>query len=318
MSRRPTPLPSAAPAPVRPVRVGAGAVPAGVAVVAGGHRRGMTGRRDRRCRPAVLLALVLAVVLGPLTACAGAPPDPVAAVRGAVDRTYGEGTARVSFSSTTGPPGTPGTPVTGDGVVDLVGGGADTTVQVPLLGGGTRVLLVGGVLYAQVPPTLALLVPGGRPWASVALDRLTTGAVAGSLAQFGGTPTDPLQQIEALRGVVEARAVGPEPVDGTPTTHYAGIVDLLATPAAADPARRPAVDRQIAEIGTNRVPVDVWVDDRELLRRTVQTVTAPDRPGRPATATTVTVTLAEHGLPVAVTAPPADQVTDLGALLPTG
>ncbi|HSK61158.1 MAG TPA: hypothetical protein VK935_19120 [Actinomycetospora sp.] len=242
----------------------------------------------------------------------------MAAVRGAVDRTYEEGTARVSFRSTTGPPGTPGTPITGDGVADLAGGSAEITVQVPLLGGGTRVLLVGGTLYAQVPPTLALLVPGGRPWASVALDRLATGAVSGSAVAFGATPTDPLQQIDALRGVVEARAVGPEPVDGTPTTHYAGIVDLLATPAAADPARRPAVDRRIAEIGTSRVPVDVWVDDQGLLRRTVQTVTAPERPGRPATATTTTVTLAEHGLPVAVAPPPPDQVTDLGSLLPAG
>jgi len=294
VSLRPTPLPSAAPAPARPARAGAVAGP----------------------RAWSLLALVLAVALGPLAACAGTHSDPVAAVRAAVDTTYGEGTAHASFTSTTGPPGTPGTPVTGDGVVDLRAGGADLTVQVPLLGGGTRVLLVAGTLYGQVPPTLALLVPGGRPWASIALDRLTASSAGGALAAFGGTPTDPLQQIEALRGVVEARAVGPEPIEGTPTTRYAGIVDLLATPAAADPARRPAVDRQIAEIGTNRVPVDVWVDDQGLLRRTAQTVTAPDRPGRPATATTVTITLAEHGLPVAVTAPPADQVTDVGAFLP--
>jgi len=266
----------------------------------------------------VLLALVLAVVLGPLAACAGAPPDPLTAVRAAVAQTYGEGTARLAFTSSTGPPGTPGTPVTGAGVVDLVAGNADTTVEVPLLGGGTRVLLAAGTLYAQVPPTLTALVPGGRPWVSVALDRLTARTLGGSLAQLGGTPTDPLAQVDALRGVVEARAVGSEPVDGTPTTHYATVVDLLATPAAADPARRPAVDRSVAEIGSNRLPVDVWVDDQGLLRRTAQTVTAPDRPGRPATSTTVTLTLTEHGLPVTVTPPPADQVTDLAALLPAG
>ena len=268
--------------------------------------------------PVLLVLAVLTVVLGVLTACAGAPPDPVTAVRAAVAQTYGEGTARLAFTSTTGPPGTPGTPVTGTGVTDLDAGSADTILEVPLLGGGTRVLLVGGTLYAQVPPTLAALVPGGRPWVSVALDRLTARTLGGSLAQLGGTPTDPLAQIDALRGVVEARAVGPEPVDGVPATHYAAVVDLLATPVAGDPARRPAVDRQIAEIGTNRVPVDVWVDEEGLLRRTTQTVAAPDRPGRPATATTVTVTLTEHGLPVGVTPPPADQVTDLGVLLPAG
>ncbi|PVZ03906.1 hypothetical protein [Actinomycetospora cinnamomea] len=271
-----------------------------------------------RPRPAVLLALVLAAVLGPLTACAGAPPDPLTAVRAAVAQTYGEGTARLAFTSSTGPPGDPGTPVTGHGVADLVAGTADATVEIPLLGGGTRVLLVGGTLYAQVPPTLAALVPGGAPWVSVPLDRLTARAVGGPLALFGGTPIDPLGQIDQLRGVTEARVVGPEPVDGTPATHYAAVVDLLTTPAAGDPARRPAVDRLIEEIGTRRLPVDVWVDDRGLLRRVAQTVTAPERPGRPATATTTTVTLTEHGLPVTVTPPPADQVTDVGVLLPAG
>src|SRR5699024_6200186 len=140
----------------------------------------------RHPRAGAVAGVLLAVVLGLLAACGSAAPDPMSAVRGAVDKTYAAGTARASFSSATGPPGTPGTPVTGDGVVDLAGGRADTTVAVPLLGGGTRVLLAGGLLYAQVPPTLALLVPGGRPWASVPLDRLSTGAIAASLAQFGG------------------------------------------------------------------------------------------------------------------------------------
>lgn len=265
----------------------------------------------RRLGVLVALALLLALVM----ACGS--DDPLTTVRDAVARTYSERTARVAFESRTGPPGTPGTAVTGTGVADLVARSADTTVTVPLLGGGTRVLLVGGTLYAQVPPAVALFVPGGRPWASIALDRLAAAALGGPLPQLAGTPTDPLQQIAALQGITEARLVGPEPVDGTPATHYAVVVDLLATPAAADPAQRPAVDRLIAQIGTNRLPSDVWVDDdRGLVRRVAQTTTAPDRPGRPATSTAVTLTLTEHGLPVTVTPPPADQVTDVGALLP--
>jgi hypothetical protein len=266
----------------------------------------------RRSGVLAVLALLLALVAG----CGS--EDPLTEVRDAVGRTYEERTARVAFTSRTGPPGTPGTEVTGSGVADLVARSADTTVTVPLLGGGTRVLLVGGQLYAQVPPAVALLVPGGRPWASIALDRLAAATLGGPLPQLAGTPTDPLQQVAALQGVTEAHLVGSEPVDGTPTTHYAATVDLLATPAAADPAQRPAIDRLVAQIGTNRLPTDCWVDEQGLLRRIAQTTTAPDRPGRPATSTAVTVDLTEHGLPVTVAPPPADQVTDIGALLPAG
>jgi hypothetical protein len=221
----------------------------------------------------------------------------------------------VAFDSRTGPPGQLGTSVTGSGVADLVARSADTTVQVPLLGASTRVLLVGGTLYVQLPPTVAPLVPGGRPWASIALDRLATATLGAALPQLGGTPTDPLQQLASLQGITEAHVVGPEPVDGAPTTHYATVVDLLATPAAKDPAQRPAIDRLVAQIGSNRLPVDVWVADGRV-RRVAQTITAPDRPGRPATSTAVTATLTDPGLPVTVAPPPPDQVTDLGALLP--
>jgi len=106
------------------------------------------------------------------------------------------------------------------------------------------------------------------PWLTDVRTRLGAPAatLGGPLPQLAGTPTDPLQQVAALQGVTEARLVGPEPVDGTPTTHYAATVDLLATPAAADPAQRPAIDRLVAQIGTNRLPTDCWVDEQGLLR----------------------------------------------------
>jgi len=95
------------------------------------------------------------------------------------------------------------------------------------------------------------------------------------------------------------------------------VVDLLATPAAKDPATRPAVDRLAAEIGSTRLPVDVWVGDDGRIRRLTQTTTSVPRAGAPSTASTTAVTLSQFGLPVAVTPPPADQVTVVGALLPS-
>jgi hypothetical protein len=262
------------------------------------------------------LAVVLAVVLG---ACSSGAPaeDPVAAVRGAVVATRAAGTAQIAFSSRTGPPGQPGVEVSGSGPADLAAPAADVAVNVPLLGGSTRVLLVAGTLYAQLPPTLVGLVPGGRPWASISLQQLSSQALGASLGPFGGAPGDPLQQLAYLDGVTEARAVGPEPVDGTPTTHYAAVVDLTTTPAAKDPATRPAVDRLAAEVGSTRLPVDVWVGEDGRIRRLTQTTTSAPRDGAPATASTTEVTLAQYGIPVTVIPPPADQVTDVGALLPS-
>ncbi len=271
----------------------------------------------RRTGMLAVLGVVVAVLLG---ACSsGAPPaDPLAAVRGSVATTRAAGTARIVFSSRTGPPGQPGVEITGAGTADLAAPAADLLVTVPMLGGSTRVLLVAGTLYAQLPPSLVGLVPGGRPWASIDLQRLSSQALGASLAPVGGTPGNPLQQLAYLDGVTEAREVGPEPVDGAPTTHYATVVDLAATPAAKDPATRPAVDRLAAQIGSSRWPVDVWVDGDGRLRRLTQTTTSVARDGAPSTSSTSDATLSQFGVPVAVTPPPADQVTDVGALIPGG
>jgi len=152
---------------------------------------GGVGAGRRRAGVVGVLAVVIAVVLG---ACSSGAPaeDPVAAVRGAVVATRTAGTAQIAFSSTTGPPGQPGVEISGSGPADLAAPAADVVVTVPMLGGSTRVLLVAGTLYAQLPPTLVGLVPGGRPWASISLQQLSSQALGASLGPFGGAPGNPL------------------------------------------------------------------------------------------------------------------------------
>ena len=82
---------------------------------------------------------------------------------------------------------------------------------------------------------------------------------------------------------------------------------VVAVGVAADPASRPAVEGLKQQAGGPTVPVDVWVDGQGRLRRVALTTGGGG---------TTTVTLSEYGVPVSVAAPRADEVNDLGALLP--
>ena len=257
---------------------------------------------------ALLVLLLAALLVGGCGSGPAAPagPTPSEAIRQAATATRDAGSARVALAARTTVAGRP-LDVTGDGVVQFVTGAADLGVALPSLGGRVRVVSTGGVVYAMLPPGIGtFLVSGGRPWVSVPLERL---GAAGPLAGVGGgLATDPARQLALLQAVRDdARLVGPEPVDATPTTHYAGTVDLDRA-AAADPASRPAVEGLKQQAGGPTVPVDVWVDGQGRLRRVALTTGAGGG--------TTTVTLSDHGTPVSVAAPPADQVNDLGALLP--
>ena len=266
------------------------------------------GRRSRRI--AVLAAVLAGLLL--VVGCSGggdAAPAPSAAavVRQAFVTTRDAGTARATVAARTGLAGQDVT-VNGNGVLDLRSGSTDVTLDLPTFGGTVHVLYVGGTVYAALPAAFAVLVGRGKPWISIPLDRLG-GSAAGSFAALGGLSGNPAQQLGYLQGVRDdARVIGPEPVDGTPTTHYAGVIDLDRTPAAADPATRPQVDQLKGRLGGSTVPVDVWVDGQGRLRRVTES---------PAGSST-TVTFSDFGVPVSVAAPPADQVADASRFLPAG
>ena len=283
-----------------------------------------------RCGEGLAASVLAVVLLVLLTACgagatSAAPPPPASngeVVRRAVAASRDAGPAAVTVLNRTSSGGQD-VDVTGDGVLDLGARTADVGVDLPSLGGRVRVLFVGGVLYAALPPQIAGLVGGGRPWVSVNVDRLAQAQLGAPLSQLGVSPTNPADQLAWLQAVRDdARLVGPEAIDGTPTTHYAAVVDLDRVPAAQDPAQRPAIDRLKTRLGTAMLPVDVWIDPQGRLRRVSQTVTSPPRPGIPPTGATTTVTFTRFGAPPVAPAPPPEQVSDLSGLLgsatPTG
>jgi hypothetical protein len=247
----------------------------------------------------------------------GRPPAQI--VREAVVATAAAGPSHAAVAGQTAVAGQV-IPLDGTGVVDPGHQAADLTLQVPSLG-PVRVVFSGGTLAAQLPPAAAGVigaVSGGRQWVSVDVNRLAQSGYGAPLGAFGvGTTGNPAQQLGYLRAISDTtRVVGPEPVDGVATTHYAGAVDLDRVPAADDPATRPAVDRLKAQLGSPLLPVDVWVDGGGKLKRVGQTVTVPATPGGAPTTSTTTLTLSDVGSAPAVVPPAPDQVADVSSLLP--
>jgi hypothetical protein len=117
-------------------------------------------------------------------------------------------------------------------------------------------------------------LPASRPWVGLSPD---------GLGPAGG----------GQRSVTDA-------LDATATTHYVATVD-------AEKVRR-ALPGGAGGLGGSTVPVDVWVDADGLVRRVhVSAGAAGGRGGMEAQ-----LDITDLGVPVDVTAPPADQVLQLG------
>ncbi len=263
--------------------------------------------------PVFLVVLcVLALLAGCSTGADGTadPADPATAsraVRDAAAATADSGGATVTTTST-GPARGRATSTTGTGTVDFRGGSATLALRISRIGAVSAVT-VGRLVYAALPPRAVGDIARGRRWVSVDLDRVDVGLFGDTVVQLGAGATGNPADLPALLGGLrdDAALVGPETVDGTPTTHYRGTVDLGAV-ATATPALAPLVERFRTELSTSVLPVEVWVDGAGRLRRVVEVLRPADLPGGGATAT---ATLADPGPRPMATAPPAVGVRDL-------
>jgi hypothetical protein len=269
---------------------------------------------DTAVRPRVALLLLL-VLAAALTGCSTGddtadPADPATAsraVRDAAAATAAAGGAAVTTASA-GPARNHATTTSGSGTVDFRDGTTALALRISRLG-AVNAVIRGRTVYAALPPRAVGNIAHGRAWVSVDLDRVDVGLFGDTVVQLGagatGNPADLPALLAGLRD--DAALVGPETIDGVPTTHYRGTVDLGAV-AATTPALAPVVGRFRTELATSLLPVEVWVDDAGRLRRVVEVLRPADLPGGGATATT---TLADPGPRPAAVAPPAVGVRDL-------
>lgn len=142
---------------------------------------------------------------------------------------------------------------------------------------------------------------GGKHWLKYAYDDLE--ALGGGV-NFGDQllNTTPNQSVKLLLDSADVRAIGEDTVDGRPTTHYSGTVEVGDVSDAE-------LRKQLEQAGVTTETVDIWVDGQDLLVKKVEKA-------RMATGElTQTAYYSDYGLKVSAKEPPADDTEDFRDLL---
>jgi hypothetical protein len=156
-----------------------------------------------------------------------------------------------------------------------------------------------------------MTLPRGKTWIEVTG---VSGGVDGVFGPMAGaaSPADLLASLTAIAG--SERRLGTGTIRGVPVTGYQVNIDP-AKAAAKVPGWERGVFTQI--LGKAAVPVDVWVDGQNQVRRLTLTLRVPGGKagsslGMPASARLIQSTdFYDFGVPVKVSAPPAAQVASM-------
>jgi LppX_LprAFG lipoprotein len=241
--------------------------------------------------------LALAAVALALTACGDVSLDPVAK---AATTTVAKNTEHVTFT---------GNAAVGGQKIQMTGNGDFQTspalgsMSLTLSGSGVNSTMDevthGTMIYLRSPLFTSNL-PQGKSWLSLDLQKAAA-KLGLNMSQFTQqSPTDTLQALEKAGSVTK---VGTDVIDGTPTTHYRATIDLSK-------ASNGAKLEQLTHLKT--VPVDVWIDSENLLRRVSESysMTASGQQ----VSTRMNMLFSNYGEPVNVTVPSATDTIDMTTL----
>jgi hypothetical protein len=260
----------------------------------------------RRLVPLVLLAPLVVV----LVACGGQKAtDEGGPIASAVEKTIEQGSEKTNTS---------GTVAFGGQTLRFSGVGGfnhatqegyqELDVEVPA-GGTTSVdeVFVKNTFWIK-SPLFASSLPSGKEWVKVDLARANKALGFNFKALLGQTPDDALELLSRTAGTVTT--LGEEEIDGVQTTHYR---------ARVDPRKVPPKDKLQQLTAAVYEPIDVWIDDDDLVRQVRLDYTAKADPARPERARTkLTMKLSDFGLTVDVEPPAASLVVDSTATTESG
>jgi hypothetical protein len=245
-----------------------------------------------------------------------------------------------TLSATESTPSSTSTLATATGALDLTKGMGQVTASLPSLsaltpGSESSLHLVadGTDLYVRIPALSSLT--GGKSWVKTSASGLAS--LAGSATQLPlAALADPAQVMGLLDSVGgPVTKVGTVELHGESTTEYRTTVsisdivskathDVTSSTASAGPSG--ALATALQDLGIPSVPVTAWVGSDGLLRQLSASVDlshaslagvlgslSSGSGGPPAAGTSLdlTVGLSGYGQPVAVSIPPASEVTDV-------
>jgi hypothetical protein len=251
----------------------------------------MTHAADRGPMRPVLLALC---ALSLLSGCGGVDASLLAT---AAHNTQEAGGAEVALRAEMQMPSTGQQFVmTGSGVEDAKAQRARLTMEVP---GAGEMEAVSDGLTMYFRPELFGSALGGKEW--MKLDARRTNESLGidgpPLGQMGQSGADQLKLLEQVSGGVTDE--GREQVVGVDATHYSATIDLRNYPGQD-------LQKLIDLTGQSEIPVDVWIDDDQRVRRMEMEMQFAPGQGR----MKMIVEYVRFGVPVDIDIPDDDDVFD--------
>jgi hypothetical protein len=165
-------------------------------------------------------------------------------------------------------------------------------------------IITGNVFYMR-SPVFAQVLSQDKQWIKLDLVALSQqrGVDLSSLLDASPTPANALAYLEGARDVEK---VGTNTVGGVKATHYKVTVDLQRAADRAKGSEQKSLRRVIAQSKLKTLPLDVWIDGKDYIRR----VAYEEHAGRQQAAH-VTMELHDFGAPVSIKPPPNDSVIDL-------
>ena len=197
-------------------------------------------------------------------------------LRNAVDATVAAGSTAFQGTVDVGQ----GSPLTFTGASTIDGRDADVTIDfgsVLPTADPLRTISIDGTYFLELEPLAAAALTDlsdlpsgvrGKTWVRVEPEQVGQTGV-------GAQGSDPGAQLAMLRAITKVKEVGPEDVAGEPATHFSGVVDLPRALKRAPKGDRPRLEAAFESFGKQRVPVDVWLDSTDRLRRFDATIEAP-------------------------------------------
>jgi hypothetical protein len=202
--------------------------------------------------------------------------------------------------------------VKGSGVVDQDSNG---TFNFTADGSSVKEVIDNGTLYMRLPPATLSRIHVNTPWVSLDLNALLQAKLGASYQQLvSDSQQGPAQSLAFLQGASNTgvHQVGTATLFGTKTTEYQATINL--TKAAADKPQLASVFHKAQQqLHTNTLSAHVWLDGTGRIRQMTERVRIPSSGSQSGGTVVETIGIQSFGLPVAVAAPPANQVTDMTA-----
>lgn len=149
-------------------------------------------------------------------------------------------------------------------------------------------------------------LPKGKTWLALP-DGTSSASALLALGGGGGDPADLLASLTAMSSRVTR--IGTATIRGVPVTGFALEVDPAKAGVKVPGADRAPVEALAKVFGAGEIPVDVWVDDQNLVRQERLTLPLPAGSGAPGgTHLILTTDFYDFGLRVQVSAPSSSLV----------